>query len=52
MFCSQGCMLNFVNKHIDSILAIEPRREPLETKIKDPVKSDDRWNSWTIEERV
>ena len=37
-FCSQGCMLNFINKHIDRILAIEPRREALETPIKDPEK--------------
>jgi hypothetical protein len=49
-FCSQGCMLNFVNKHIDSITAIEPRREPLETPIKDPVKETNSNNygySWT-----
>ena len=49
-FCSQGCMLNFVNKHIDSILAIETRRETLETKIKDPVKDNTRYyGQWTIE---
>jgi hypothetical protein len=38
-FCSQSCMLNFVNKHINSITAIEPRREALETPIEDPVKT-------------
>ena len=42
-FCSQGCMLNFINKHIDRVLAIEPRREPLETKIKDPVKTQNAY---------
>ena len=36
-------MLNFINKHIDRILAIEPRREPLETKIKDPVKTQNAY---------
>ena len=46
-------MLNFVNKHIDSIIAIEPRREPLETPIKDPVKETTQygWNNWTIEKK-
>ena len=51
-FCSQSCMLNFVNKHINTITAIEPRREPLETKIKDPVKdSSSYYSRWTIEQR-
>ena len=52
-FCSQSCMLNFFNKHIDTILAIEPRREALETPIKDPIKDiESGWNNWTIEERT
>ena len=52
-FCSQGCMLNFINKHIDRILAIEPRREPLETPIKDPVKDTSRYyNISNIEKKV
>jgi len=52
-FCSQQCMLNFITKHIDRVLAIEPRREPLETPIKDPVKdTESRWNQWTIEKKV
>ena len=41
-----------MNKHWISAIALEPRREPLETPIKDPVKNDDRWNSWTIEKKV
>ena len=45
-------MHNFVNKHIDSVIAIEPRREPLETPIKDPVKDTSRYYSiWNIERR-
>ena len=54
VFCSQGCMLNFVNNHIDSILAIEPRREPLETPIKDPTKNTDNhyYSQWTIEKKA
>ena len=51
-FCGQGCMLNFINKHIDRVIAIEPRREPLETPIKDPVKDTSRYyNIWNIEKR-
>jgi len=52
-FCCQSCMLNFIAKHIDRIIAIAPRREPLETPIKDPVKDSSRYyNQWTIEERT
>ena len=52
-FCSQSCMLNFINKHIDRILAIEPRREPLEIPIKDPTKNTDNhyYSSWNIEKK-
>ena len=53
-FCSQQCMLNFIAKHIDRVLAIEPRREPLETPIKDPTKNTDNhyYSSWNIEKKV
>ena len=33
-FCSQSCLLNFIAKHIDRVIAIQPRREALETPIK------------------
>ena len=38
-FCSQGCYDDFTNKHIQQVIAIEPRTEALETPIKDPVKT-------------
>ena len=45
-------MLNFVNKHIDRVIAIEPRREPLETPIKDPEKDTSRYYSiWSFKKR-
>tara|TARA_R100001443_G_scaffold111822_1_gene124919 strand:- start:521 stop:661 length:141 start_codon:yes stop_codon:yes gene_type:complete len=45
--------MDFVSKHTQAMLNIEPRREPLETSIHDPVKQADRYyNSWTIEEKV
>ena len=45
-FCSQGCYNDFANKHIERVIAIEPRTEPLETPVdvvKEKVTS--RWNS-------
>ena len=52
-FCSQGCWNDFMNNHAQAVTAIAPRREALETPIKDPVKDESRrWNSWTIEKKV
>ena len=55
-FCSQGCYDNFTMKHLQQVIAIAPRREPLETKIKDPEKKTynhgyGNYNRWSIEER-
>ena len=55
-FCSQGCMHDFITKHLDNILAIEPRREPLETPIEDPKKEMHNtgyytYSSWNIEKK-
>ena len=52
-FCNQSCLMDYIRTHLQSIIAIAPRREALETPIKDPVKdTESRWNSWTIEKRV
>ena len=55
-FCGNRCYDEYVNKHIDQVIAIAPRREPLETKIKDPEKKTynhgyGNYNRWSIEER-
>ena len=51
-FCNQSCLMDYIRTHLESIVAIAPRREALETPIKDPVKDESRrWNQWTIEER-
>jgi len=45
-FCSNGCYNDFANKHIERVIAIEPRTEPLETPVdvvKEKVTS--RWNT-------
>ena len=52
-FCNQNCLMEFVEKHIQGMIAIAPRKQALETPIKDPVKDTERrWNQWTIEKRV
>ena len=33
-FCSNGCYNDFANKHIERVIAIAPRTEPLETPIE------------------
>jgi len=33
-FCGQSCLMDFIREHITSIIAIAPRRKPLETPIK------------------
>jgi len=37
-FCNQNCLYSFINKHLEEIVKIAPRREALETPIKDPEK--------------
>ena len=52
-FCNQQCLHDYLRLHVQSITAIAPRREALETPIKDPVKdTESYWNSWKIEKRV
>ena len=54
-FCNQSCLMDFVNQHRDRIVALAPRREALETPIKDPIKETHStewghtWTSTTIE---
>ena len=54
-FCNQSCLMDFIRTHLQSIVAIAPRREALETKIKDPIKETHStewgrtWTSTTIE---
>ena len=48
-FCSQGCYNAFANKHVQQIIRIAPRTEPLETPIDDPkkVKYEYSYGSYT-----
>ena len=33
-FCSQSCLYDFINTHKERVVAIQPRREALETPVK------------------
>ena len=50
-FCNQSCLMEYIRLHLQSIVAIAPRREALETPIKDPYKEtiQSNWgnHSWT-----
>mgnify|MGYP003143039626 CR=1 FL=1 len=37
-FCSNNCYNDFANVHAQRIIALDPRTEPLETRIEDPKK--------------
>ena len=37
-FVVMGCYNDFANKHVEQIIRIAPRTEPLETPIEDPKK--------------
>ena len=39
-FCSNNCYNSFADKHAEQIIKIEPRHEPLETRIDDPKKTE------------
>ncbi len=55
-FCNHRCLMDFVSKHTQAMLNIEPRTECLETPITDPKKtthtSESSWgnHSWTTTE--
>ena len=49
-FCGNNCLFDYLRLHLQSIIAIAPRREALETKIKDQVKettTNDYGYTWT-----
>ena len=52
-FCNQGCLMDYIRTHLQSIVAIAPRREALETPIqvkKEKYESNRyNWNSGTLQ---
>jgi len=53
-FCNQSCLMDFIREHLQSLIAIAPRTEALETPIEDPVKvrpyENANWYNWEIKE--
>ena len=45
-FCNQSCLMDFIREHITSMIAIAPRREALETRIK---VDKEKYDSWRYE---
>jgi len=56
-FCNQSCLMDYIRTHITSVIAIAPRREALETPIKDPERTENinsygySWSRWNIEKK-
>ena len=47
-FCNQSCLMDFIRTHLTTVIAIAPRREPLETPIKvEKTKSQDYRYQWS-----
>jgi len=55
-FCNQNCLMDFIRLHLQSIIAIAPRREALETRIKVEKEKYEsyryQWNNNDQHERV
>jgi hypothetical protein len=45
-FCSNQCYNDFANANIEQIIAIAPRREPLETPIENRVEKTKHENEY------
>ena len=45
-FCNQNCLMDFIRTHLQSIIAIAPRRKALETRIK---VEKEKYDSWRYE---
>ena len=47
-FCNQSCLMDFIRTHLTTVIAIAPRREPLETPIKvEKTKSQEYRHQWS-----
>jgi len=52
-FCSNGCYDDFAHKHIERIVAIAPRNEPLETPIDVTTEEREGWRgTYTVKNIV
>ena len=53
-FCSNTCYNEFANKYVEQVIAIAPRREPLETPIENPerTKHETSWGHTYYDTRI
>ena len=50
-FCDQSCLMQYVAKHLGSIITIAPCTEAKETPINDPYKDPNAYHYWTFEKK-
>jgi len=43
-FCNQSCLMDFIREHLQSLIAIAPRTEALETPILDPKRTTNTYH--------
>jgi len=51
-FCSNYCYNEFANKYVEQVIAIAPRREPLETPINVTKEEREGWNGHTYTQTI
>ena len=51
-FCNHRCLMDFVCKHTQAMLNIEPRAEPLETPIEVEVETRTDWRGNPYKQKV
>ena len=51
-FCSTHCYNDFANKHVEQVIAIAPRTEPLETPIEVQVETRTDWRGNPYKQKV
>ena len=51
-FCSNSCYNEFANKYVEQVIAIAPRREPLETPVEVEKEEREGWNGRTYYETI
>ena len=51
-FCSTQCYNDFANKHVEQVIAIAPRTEPLEKSIEVEVVNETDWRGHPYKRKV
>ena len=51
-FCSQNCLMDFIKKHCNEMIALEPRLEALETPIEVEVETRTDWHGNPYKQKV